>query len=171
MVQPNSTQNKSHRLLVIVLIILFTLLSDQATKALAQAYLKDHFPISFLGNLFRLEYAENKGAFLSLGSQLPDSVRFWFLTAIVGISLIVALSYLLTKKTLSSLSTYGLSLIVGGGISNLIDRAFRANSSVVDFMNMGIGNLRTGIFNIADVAIMAGVGFMVWELMTQPHEK
>jgi signal peptidase II len=32
-------------------------------------------------------------------------------------------------------------------------------SSVVDFLNVGIGPLRTGIFNVADVAIMVGVGF------------
>jgi signal peptidase II len=51
--------------------------------------------------------------------------------------------------------TVAASLILGGGIGNVIDRVARGN--VIDFLNFGIGNVRTGIFNIADVAIMAGV--------------
>jgi signal peptidase II len=50
-------------------------------------------------------------------------------------------------------------LIVGGGVSNLIDR-LRYGGYVVDFLNVGIGSLRTGIFNVADMAIMAGV--IIW---------
>jgi signal peptidase II len=46
-------------------------------------------------------------------------------------------------------------LFIAGGTSNLVDRIARGN--VVDFMNVGIGSLRTGIFNVADVALMVGV--------------
>jgi len=48
------------------------------------------------------------------------------------------------------------ALFVTGGASNWIDRVVRG--SVIDFLNVGIGRLRTGVFNIADVAIMAGAG-------------
>jgi signal peptidase II len=41
-----------------------------------------------------------------------------------------------------------------------VDRAFH-QGSVVDFMNMGIGPLRTGVFNVADVAIMVGIGLLL----------
>jgi len=51
------------------------------------------------------------------------------------------------------------SLILGGGISNVYDRV-RYNQ-VTDFMNMGFPDLRTGIFNFADVAIMLGLGVML----------
>jgi len=53
-----------------------------------------------------------------------------------------------------------LSLVVGGGIGNLIDRIFN-QCCVVDFMNLGIGSLQTGIFNVADVVITFGV---IWFL-------
>jgi signal peptidase II len=53
----------------------------------------------------------------------------------------------------------GLALFVAGGISNWIDRA--TNGSVVDFLNIGVGWLRTGVFNVADVAIMLGAGIFV----------
>ena len=46
-----------------------------------------------------------------------------------------------------------------GGISNMIDRVL--SGAVIDFMNIGIGNLRTGIFNVADMAIMAGLFLVV----------
>ena len=50
-------------------------------------------------------------------------------------------------------------LFVAGGMSNLIDRV--AMGSVIDFMNVGIGSFRTGIFNVADGAIMAGVALLI----------
>ncbi len=57
----------------------------------------------------------------------------------------------------------GAALIVSGGASNWIDRV--ATGSVIDFLNVGIGPLRTGIFNVADVAILVGAGWLglaVW---------
>jgi len=54
----------------------------------------------------------------------------------------------------SGLRLAALVLFVAGGASNWIDRALRG--SVVDFLNVGIGPLRTGIFNVADMAIMLG---------------
>jgi len=53
-----------------------------------------------------------------------------------------------------------LSLFIGGGASNLIDRLVY-KGAVIDFLNIGIGNLRTGVFNVADVAIVAGAGLMI----------
>lgn len=53
----------------------------------------------------------------------------------------------------------GISLVFAGGVGNLIDRIIH-HGSVVDFINIGIGSFRTGIFNIADVAIMGGSIFL-----------
>ena len=53
-----------------------------------------------------------------------------------------------------------LSCIFSGGASNLYDRALN-NGAVVDFLNIGIGPLRTGIFNIADMAILFGAGLFL----------
>jgi signal peptidase II len=53
------------------------------------------------------------------------------------------------------------ALFVAGGASNLVDRI--AHGVVIDFMNVGIGPLRTGIFNVADVAIMLGAGILMFE--------
>ena len=53
-----------------------------------------------------------------------------------------------------------IALVVGGGLSNLIDRLLN-EGRVVDFMQLGIGPLRTGVFNVADVAIMGGLAVML----------
>jgi signal peptidase II len=64
----------------------------------------------------------------------------------------------------------GLTLFVAGGLSNWFDRAMTGR--VIDFMNVGIGSLRTGVFNVADVAIMCGAAlFVVDELRRHTTKK
>ena len=58
----------------------------------------------------------------------------------------------------SRLAGVGLVLFLAGGLSNLVDRI--ALGSVIDFLNVGIGPIRTGIFNVADVAIMLGIALL-----------
>jgi signal peptidase II len=70
------------------------------------------------------------------------------------------LGYLLFMPALSHATTIALSLIAGGGFSNLVDRMVYGGH-VVDFLNIGYGSLRTGIFNIADVAIMVGATILI----------
>jgi len=147
---------------LLVLAVLFSSIAcDQVTKMAARSYLAGMPTQSFIGDMFRLEYSENTGAFLGLGSSLPSDVKFWIFTLIIGVGLIGVLVFLFTRRNLNSAYVIGVSLIASGGIGNLIDRAFR-NGAVTDFMNMGIGTLRTGIFNVADVAIMIGVGVVFY---------
>jgi signal peptidase II len=53
-----------------------------------------------------------------------------------------------------------MSFLTGGGLGNLIDRVFNAGA-VTDFVVVGVGPLRTGVFNWADVLIMAGGGLLL----------
>jgi signal peptidase II len=78
------------------------------------------------------------------------------MSVVVGAVLAALLVYLFISKPQNPLVAVSVALIVGGGVSNLIDRV-RYGGYVVDFLNVGIGPLRTGIFNVADMAIMAGV--------------
>ena len=61
----------------------------------------------------------------------------------------------------SRLGQAGLLLFLAGGVSNLIDRVTLGR--VIDFLSVGIGQLRTGIFNVADMAIIAGVVILIAE--------
>ncbi len=139
-----------------------SLISDQLTKIAAIAWIKGTFPQNYLGGIFRIEYAENPGAFLSLGASLNPTLRFWMLTVLVGVFLGACIYYLWTQPKMGRFSTLGYALIAGGGMSNLGDRLFRDGGRVIDFLNLGVGSLRTGVFNLADVYIMGGVALLLW---------
>ena len=152
-------QNKQRWMLTAGAVIV-TVVLDQLTKQVARADLRGKPMQSFLGDTFRLDYAENPGAFLGLGGGLGDGPQFWILTVGVGVLLLAMLVWLLLGRGLNRLSVGGMAMMVGGGLSNLFDRLVN-EGRVVDFLNLGIGSLRTGIFNIADVAIMAGAGLLL----------
>jgi len=130
---------------------------DRVTKHIAAITLSATQSRSFLADTFRLEYVENAGAFLGLGASWPVPVR----TALFGIGngvLLLALT-LAMRLRWPRPALFGLALCVAGGASNLVDRL--TYGKVIDFMNVGLGPLRTGIFNVADMAIMLGAGIIV----------
>lgn len=152
--------------LVLILSLLFSTIGcDQVTKAIARDNLSLQVQ-SYLGDLVRLQHAENPGAFLSLGEAIPEHARFWVFTVGVALVMVGALWVLLKKSTMPRSTTIALTLLVGGGVGNLIDRALKG--TVTDFMNVGIGWLRTGVFNVADMAIMAGVGILLVQSFIKP---
>ena len=156
------------RLGLIIIVLLLSVGCDQGTKALAEEHLANRGTISLLGDTVRLHYAENQGAILSLGARLPAAARFWIFTVFVGAVLVVTLLYLFRDGDLGHGQVVALSLILGGGVSNLIDRIMN-DGAVIDFLNIGISNLRTGIFNVADIAVFAGVG-LFWLYYAQRQE-
>jgi len=109
---------------------------------------------SYLSDTVRLEYAENTGGFLSLGESLPAWARRSLFAYGTGV-LLVGLVVLAIRQRWTGAVLAGACLIWAGGASNLVDRL--ARGSVVDFLNVGIGPLRTGIFNIADLAVAIGI--------------
>lgn len=148
---------KVKRVAALLLVLLTTVGCDQATKSMAVAHLSDSPPIIFLNGLFRLQYAENSGAFLSLGSGFSDEAQHWIFTVTVAVILTIGLLFALRESLkASALVIVAFALFLGGGVGNLIDRMTN-DGHVIDFMNLGIGNLRTGIFNVADMALMTGV--------------
>lgn len=132
---------------------------DQWSKWYAFTHWRGLPPRSFFGDVFRIEYAENRGAFLSLLANMPDSVRFWVLVVINGLVLAGLTLFLLTTRRITLSTFLPFSLFVAGGIGNLIDRIHM--DCVIDFFNLGLGGLRTGIFNVADMAITLGFVLML----------
>jgi signal peptidase II len=148
--------------LLVVLVVASTIGCDRVSKHMATALLADKPVQSFLADSVRLEYATNPGGFLSLGADLSPRVRAALFTLGTGV-FIVTLSIGLVRSRRSFWRSLAIALLLAGGISNWIDRAL--SGVVVDFLNVGVGWLRTGIFNVADVAIMMGIAiFVVSEL-------
>ena len=127
---------------------------DRVTKQVAQETLAGEPTRSFVFDLFRLSYSENTGSFLSLGADLPESVRFMLFVVGVGLLLVGLVVYAIRHRQ-SAATLIGAAVVVAGGVSNWVDRVL--DGKVIDFLNVGIGPIRTGIFNVADMAILAGV--------------
>jgi signal peptidase II len=148
--------------LAFVLIILVTCVGcDQITKSIAKQSLNSDVPIHLLQGIVQLEYAENPGATLSMGADLPAGFRFAFFGLVTGLVLVAAIYIAVRVNSLGWLQLLGISCVAAGGLGNYLDRLFHGGS-VRDFVSLGIGFLRTGIFNAADVAIMAGGILFIW---------
>ena len=159
--------NFGKRVFIIILISISCVGCDQSTKLLATEYLSQNGMHSYFYDMVRIGYAENLGGFLGLGNALPNEYRFWLFIVAVGAFLVGLLSYLIINSTQGLGSLIGLSLVFAGGFSNFYDRVAN-NGAVVDFINIGLGPLRTGIFNVADVAILVGVAVV---LLAQSKQK
>ncbi len=144
------------RLSLVAGVLLSAVGCDQAAKKLAETSLAASRPISLLNDCVRFELAQNRGAFLSLGEGLPGAARYLLFVVLVGGALGITLTLTLRLRTANPAQLIALSLLTGGGLGNLIDRLLH-DGAVVDFVSIGFGPLRTGIFNVADAAITAGV--------------
>lgn len=134
---------------------------DQLTKHFARDRLEGSPPRSFCADTVRLIYAENPGAFLGLGGQLPPRAR-WILLVVINALVAAGIAViLLWHAHMPAVRAVACALLLGGAVGNLIDRV-RFGGMVIDFMNVGVGPLRTGIFNVADVAITVGAVLLVW---------
>jgi signal peptidase II len=130
---------------------------DRVTKNLAKEHLMYREPISYFHNTFILEYVENTGAALSMGDQLSKPLSFWLLSIIPLVFLLLVFVYAIRKlREFTLLKALSFSMIIAGGLGNIIDRIL-FDRHVTDFMNVGVHNVRTGIFNFADVCVTAGV--------------
>jgi signal peptidase II len=146
------------RAALLCLLLAATAGCDRVTKHYAVTTLAGNPGQSYLGDTIRLDYYENSGGFLSAGSTWSRGTRTVVFQIANGFFLFGTL-ILAVRYQWSRLAAIGLILFVAGGVSNWIDRV--AMGSVIDFLNIGIGSFRTGIFNVADVAIMTGVAVLL----------
>ncbi len=143
------------KLTLLALVVVCSVSCDQATKALAVTTLGPNVSVSYLGGTIRLWNTENPGGFLSLGADLSPLMRAILFGGVNSLIVIGALWYVIRHhEQMRRLEVIGFALVVSGALGNLIDRA--SLGVVRDFMHIGIGPIRTGIFNVADVAAMAG---------------
>jgi signal peptidase II len=147
--------------LLIVLLVLMNIGCDQATKQIARAQLAHRGTVAVVDDFLVLRYVVNEGGFLSLGARLPAAARMIIFIAFPVIVLVFMLVYFFREKQAPWTSLIGFAFIAGGGFGNLIDRIFQGGR-VSDFINVGIGTFRSGIFNMADLAVMIGCALLLF---------
>jgi len=149
--------NTRRNSLVFVITAVATVALDQATKAIVTAVLGRNDSKTLIPGLLWITRVENKGAAFGMFSGSSQAI-LWISLGIVIVTL-VWFFYARTRK--GTLTLVALGLIVGGAVGNLVDRIFRGR--VVDFIHLRFW----WVFNVADIAIVAGVIIMVVLLVTE----
>jgi len=142
------------RTTVILLLLALNIGCDQVTKSIVRHHLNYYSHIGFFNDHITLSKVENSGAFLSLGDSLSGPMRTVLLNALPLLAVLFGLYYILTRE-LNRYTLLGIIMVVGGGLGNIYDRI--AHGSVTDFMYINFVIFQTGVFNVADISIMAGV--------------
>lgn len=128
---------------------------DQLTKFLIDTNLTtSSAAIPLFGGLFNIHYVQNNGAAWSMLAG-----KTWLLVSISLIIMVICI-YMLIKKTFGSkLMFWAVSLVLAGGVGNLIDRLFRGGN-VIDFIEFGF--IDFPIFNVADISVCVGAALIVF---------
>lgn len=140
---------------------------DAFTKALAVEHLAPrHIPHRIIGDVVRFTLAYNPGA--AFGMHLGPASRWIFAT--LSIVIVVVLLRVTSDLTrLSRLAAIGVPIVIGGALGNLLDR-IRFRDGVVDFIDIGVGDVRFWTFNIADTAVTIGAACLVLALWKYERE-
>lgn len=155
-------------LLYSLTVLLSGIFIDYASKYLAILLLQEALPLKLLSGILNLHLVYNAEGFLGLPGQIAGSQTFPLLT--IGVATLLLLLILtLVRLNLSRQMHWGLILVVSGGLGNLIDRLVH-NGRVTDFVQIAIGPLKSGIFNFADVLILAG-SFIVGSRLLTSQDK
>lgn len=139
----------------ILAIVLLNIGCDQISKKVVRKNVLSREYIELIDDHFILTNVENTGAMLGFGASFSPIIKVILLQVLPLLVLLILLYRVLTKKTIGNWLVVAFAFVIGGGIGNLIDRI--AYGSVTDFFQIRLGVLKTGIFNMADVAVTFGV--------------
>jgi signal peptidase II len=142
-------------------IVVTVVLSDILTKWIAVRDLYPRgVPRAVFGDVVRLTLVYNRGA--AFGLHLGQYSRWIFLGLTIAALVILAQLYRTTSAR-DIARMLAIALVSGGAIGNLIDR-IRGPQGVVDFIDIGIGDMRWPTFNVADMAVSTGAILLAWVL-------
>jgi signal peptidase II len=142
-------------------VVITVVLSDIVTKWIAVRDLWPRgVPREVFGDVVRLTLVYNRGA--AFGLNVGEYSRWIFLVLTVVALVILGQLYRATPAR-EIARTLAIALVSGGAIGNLIDR-IRGPQGVVDFIDIGIGDMRWPTFNVADMAVSTGAVLLAWVL-------
>jgi signal peptidase II len=137
-------------------LVAVTLVADQASKQLLLTYIgQSGGVVPVIKGFFQLVMVWNTG--VSFGLMASSPLPPWVLSA-VAIAVCIGL-FIWLRRTDRPLTGWGIGLVMGGAIGNVIDRA--RWGAVFDFADFHVGHWHYPAFNVADSAIVVGVALML----------
>jgi len=134
-------------------LVVALLVTDCETKRVAERHLALGEPYPFVGQVVRFTLSYNTNA--AMGIELGGDSRRLVLSLLTAAALVVLGFFYYSTRPSERLRVIGVALVVGGAIGNLVDR-LRSNAGVVDFIDVGVRNVRFWTFNVADLGITIG---------------
>jgi signal peptidase II len=138
-------------------------LLDQATKALVRANLPLHDSVTVIPGFFDLTHVRNTGAAFGMLNSVDFEYKPLVMVLVALVALGAVAAYAVTLPPDQRLARFGLALILGGAVGNLIDRA--TAGFVVDFVDVYWRGVHFWAFNVADSAITVGVALMLLDVL------
>lgn len=140
---------------------------DQLTKVWMSSWLDLHQTVAVLP-YFNFTLAHNSGAAFSFLAGAGGWQRWFFIVLAVSVS-IALIIWLSRLKAQARVEAIAISLIIGGAISNVIDRFI--HGYVIDFIDVYVGSYHWPAFNIADAAICIGAVLLIVDSFKKPAEQ
>ena len=159
-----SPNRQGSNYLLLVIVASAVIIADQWSKAAVLAAMPLYASIEVIPGFFHLTHVQNPGGAFSFMAGQSPWVRKILFTGVASLAVgLIFYFYRQIPRRFRWLS-FGLALILGGAVGNLIDR-FRFGQ-VVDFLDVfieGIGHWPT--FNLADSAISVGIAIFLIHLV------
>jgi signal peptidase II len=155
---------------VVIGAFIIVLALDLATKIAIDMHLSYADRIPIIPGFFYLTHVRNTGAAFGLFSDAPQLYRLTFFISVSLIAVWIIIEFYRKLSPGDRLAALALGLILGGAVGNLIDRIFR--QEVIDFLHFRLWRgYSWPDFNVADSAIVVGVGILVLELLASEGEQ
>jgi signal peptidase II len=145
------------------LIAVLVFAGDQLTKALVESSIPEHTVVPILPRCFNLTHIRNTGAAFGLFSDSPTPWKTAVLIVVSAALLLTVVGMVWRSRRLHWGTAVGLALILGGALSNLLDRIRLGR--VVDFLDVYFRGYHWPSFNLADSAIVVGAGFLIFHVI------
>lgn len=137
------------------------LVADCASKRAVESHLTVGEPRPLVGDVVRFTLSYNTNA--AMGFQLGGQARRLVLSMLTIAALVVLGALYHRTRPSDRARVIGVALVAGGALGNLLDR-LRSSAGVVDFIDVGVKNVRFWTFNVADMGITIGAVLLLLAL-------
>ncbi len=150
-------------------------LVDQISKVIVSKALPYGKPVPVIGNFFRLLYVKNPTIAFSIGRGLDGHLRDFIVFLLPIIVLVLLIIFYFVSKDITPSQYWAIAAIIGGGLSNVLDRFVKAGG-VIDFLDFKfygiLGLKRWPTFNFADMSVViAGIFLIISFVVSEVRRK
>lgn len=149
--EPAGTGRRGRELAILLGVAAVLLVADQVSKALVASNIAMGEQVDVVGSFVQIWHAENAGAAFSLFQNL---LPVFLAVGVLALGLVAYFARAFHGRSLWLFLVLG--VVLGGTLGNLFDRVVRGGR-VIDFVSVGVGDLRWPTFNVADSSLVVGI--------------